>query len=204
MLQTLARRAEFLTVLRNRDFRIYSIGLVTSVFGQQMLVATQAWLVYYLTGSPVALGLVGGVHAVPGLVVTLVGGAFADRFNPRMIIVLAQGVSALLMVVLATLVVMDLVRVWHIVIVSFLTGVTQAFDSPARRTVWPPLVRRDQFLHAISISQSVWNGTRIIAPGMAGFIIAVVVVEIWRPMLVALAVIGGMVASVFWLRRPRK
>ena len=174
MLQTIARRAEFLSVLRNRDFRVYSVGLVASVLGQQMLIATQAWLVYYLTGSPLALGLVGGVHAVPGIVVTLLGGAFADRFNPRNIILLAQGASALLMAVLATLVVTGLVEVWHIVVVSFLTGVTQAFDSPARRTVWPPLVRRDEFLYAISIGQSVWNGTRIIAPGIAGFIIATV------------------------------
>ena len=173
MLQVLAKRAGFLSVLRHRDFRIYSAGLVGSVLGQQMLVATQAWLVYYLTGSPVALGLVGGVHAVPGIVVALVGGAFADRFNPRKIILIAQGSSAALMAILATLVVADLVEVWHIISVSFLTGVTQAFDSPARRTVWPPLVERSEFLSAISISQSVWNGTRIIAPGIAGFIIAV-------------------------------
>ena len=172
--QFLAKRVEFLTVLANRDFRIYSIGLVSSVLGQQMLIATQAWLVYYLTGSPAALGLVGGVHAVPGLAVTLVGGALADRWNPRNIILVAQSTSAAVMAVLATLVVMDRVEVWHIVVASFLTGLTQAFDSPARRTVWPPMIPRSQFMYAISINQTVWTGTRIIAPGFAGLIIATV------------------------------
>ena len=82
MLGAIAKRTEFLTVLGNREFRIYSIGLVASVLGQQMLIATQAWLVYFLTSSPATLGIVAGVHAIPGLVVTLIGGAVADRFDP--------------------------------------------------------------------------------------------------------------------------
>ena len=170
----LAKRAQFLTVLQNREFRIYSIGLVASVLGQQMLIATQAWLVYFLTGSPATLGIVAGVHAIPGLVVTLVGGAVADRFDPRKIILAMQGSSALIMAVLATLVVTNQVEVWHIMISAFLTGITQSFDSPARRTVWPPMIQRSQFMYAISITQSTWNGTRIIAPGLAGLIIATV------------------------------
>lgn len=174
MLGALAKRTEFLTVLGNREFRIYSIGLVASVLGQQMLIATQAWLVYFLTSSPATLGIVAGVHAIPGLVVTLIGGAVADRFDPRKIILLMQGLSALIMAVLATLVVTGRVEVWHIVVSAFLTGITQSFDSPARRTVWPPMIRRDQFMFAISISQATWNGTRIVAPGLAGFIIAAV------------------------------
>ena len=170
----LAKRAQFLTVLQNREFRIYSIGLVASVLGQQMLIATQAWLVYFLTGSPATLGIVAGVHAIPGLVVTLVGGAVADRFDPRKIILAMQGSSALIMAVLATLVVTNQVEVWHIMISAFLTGITQSFDSPARRTVWPPMIQRSQFMYAISITQSTWNGTRMIAPGLAGLIIATV------------------------------
>jgi MFS family permease len=170
----LTKRTQFLTVLQNREFRIYSIGLVASVLGQQMLIATQAWLVYFLTGSPATLGIVAGVHAIPGLVVTLVGGAVADRFDPRRIILLMQSLSALIMAVLATLVITNQVEVWHIMISAFLTGITQSFDSPARRTVWPPMIQRSQFMYAISITQATWNGTRIIAPGLAGLIIAAV------------------------------
>jgi MFS family permease len=172
VLQILVNRIEFLSVLHNRNFRVYSIGLVASVMAQQSLVATQAWLVFHLTGSPAALGLVGGVHAAPGLVVTLLGGAFADRYNPRNIILIAQSSSAALMAVMATLVIMGWIEVWHIIVITFFVGIAQSFDSPARRTVWPPMIQRSEFVSAISISQAIWNGTRIIAPGMAGLIIA--------------------------------
>ena len=170
----LTERVAFLSVLGNRDFRFYSVGLIGSVLGQQMLTATQAWLVYYITGSPAAIGLVGAAHAIPGMVLSLVGGAFADRFNPRTIIMVSQGISSVAMAALATLVITGRVEVWHIVFATIIIGITQGFDSPARRTVWPPLVRRDQFVYAISLSQATWNGLRIIAPGFAGLIIATV------------------------------
>ena len=70
MLQALARRVDFLTVLRHRDFRIYIVGLLATVGGQQMLVATQAWLVYFLTGSVAQLGIVGGIRSVTALTQT--------------------------------------------------------------------------------------------------------------------------------------
>lgn len=173
-MQALTARIAFLSVLTNRDFRFYSVGLVGAVLGQQMLTATQAWLVYYITGSPAAIGLVGAAHAIPGMILSLVGGAFADRFNPRTIIIVSQGISSGAMAVLATLVITGRVEVWHIVIATVIIGITQGFDSPARRTVWPPLVRRNQFVYAISISQATWNGLRVIAPGFAGLIIATV------------------------------
>ncbi len=172
MFQTLSRRTAFLSVLAVRDFRIFSAGLLTTVLGRQILVVTQAWLVYDMTGSPLALGVVGGAHAVPGILVALFSGALADRFDPRRIILAAEAASALLLLVLATLVATGLVQVWHIIVVAFLTGITQAFDSPARRSIWAPMVPREKFLFAISVNSSIWNVTHIAAPALAGAIIA--------------------------------
>ena len=174
MLRTLARRTEFLTVLRNRGYRIYYAGMLASVTGHQMHIATQAWLVYYLTGSAAALGLVAGVQAIPGLALLLFFGALADRLDPRKLILIGESAAAVLMAVLATLIVTGVVQVWHIVVIAFLTGLANALDQPARRAIWPHLVPREQFLFAISLNQTVWNGTRIIAPGLAGFIVATV------------------------------
>lgn len=181
MLQTLARRTEFLTVLRNRGYRIYYVGMLSSVTGQQMYHATQAWLVYYLmepTGSTAALaltlGLVSGVSAIPGLVLMLFFSALADRLNPKKLIFIGEVASALFMAVLATLVVTGLVQVWHIVVIAFLTGLANALDHPSRRVIWAHLVPREQFIYAISLNQTIWNGTRIFAPGLAGFIVATV------------------------------
>ncbi len=174
MLQTLARRTEFLTVLRNRNYRFYYAGMLSSVTGQQMYHATQLWLVYYLTGSPATLGWVAGVQAIPGLVLMLFFSALADRVNPKKIIIVGEAAAALFMVVLATLIVTGLVQVWHIVVIAFLTSLANSVDHPARRVVWAHLVPREQFIYAISLNQTIWNGTRIFAPGLAGLIVATV------------------------------
>ena len=171
-MQTLSRRTAFLSVLAIRDFRLFMVGLLSTVLGRQILVATQAWLVYSLTGSPLALGAVGGVHAVPGIAVALFSGALADRFNPRRIILLAESATAPLLAVLATLVVTGRVELWHILLVSFLTGITQTIDGPARRTVWAPMVPREKFAFAVTMNSAVWDVTHIVAPGVAGGIIA--------------------------------
>jgi MFS family permease len=168
----LVRRTAFLRVLGNREFRTYYLGNLASVTGHQMMIATLAWLVFRLTGSPLALGLVGGVQAIPGFALNLVAGALADRVNPKHLIILAQGATALLTAVMATIIVTGAIEVWHIVVISLLTGFTTNFDGPARRTVWPHLVDRSEFMFAASLNQSVWSSTRIVAPALAGFTIA--------------------------------
>ena len=171
-LDILSRCTQFLTVLGNRNYRTYWLGHLTSVAGHQMMIATQAWLVYRLTGSPLVLGLVGGAQAIPGIGLNLFAGALADRMNPRYITMLGQGGSAVLAGILAILVITGVVEVWHIAVIAFLTSVTTSFDQPSRRTIWPHLVDRSQFMYAISLNQSVWSSTSIIAPGIAAFIIA--------------------------------
>ena len=170
----LSRRVEFLSVLRYRDYRIYYFGMLSSVTGHLVLVAAQGWLVYDLVGVPAALGFVAGAQAVPGLVVNLVAGALADRMDPRRLIVFAEGTAGVLTLVLATVTLTGQVQVWHIMIFAFLIGTVLSIDQPARRTVWPALVPRDQFVFAASLNQTVWNGTRVFAPAVAMGIIAVV------------------------------
>ena len=170
----LSRRVAFLSVLRIRDYRIYYFGVLSSVTGHLMLVAAQGWLVYDLVGVPAALGFVAGAQAIPGLVVNLVAGALADRMDPRRLIVFAEGTAGVLTVILATLTLTGQVEVAHIVVFAFLIGTVLSLDQPARRTVWPALVPRDQFVLAASLNQTVWNGTRVFAPALAMGTIALV------------------------------
>ena len=170
----LSRRVEFLSVLRIRDFRIYYFGMLSSVTGHLMLVAAQGWLVYDLVGVPAALGFVAGAQAVPGLLVNLLAGALADRMDPRRLILFAQASAGVLTVLLATVTLFGEIAVWHILVFAFLIGTVLSIDQPARRTVWPALVPRDQFIHAASLNQTVWNGTRVFAPALALGTIAVV------------------------------
>lgn len=202
-------RFEFLKVLGNRDYRVYYLGLLASVTAHQGMVAVQGWLVYELTGLPAALGFVAAAQAVPGIVFNLLSGALADRMDPRRLIVAGESFAAALMVLLATLVLFDSVNVWHIGAVAFLQGVAISFDQPARRAIWPVLVPREHMMFAASLNQGVWNGMRIVGPGVATGIIAVVDIVSGNEMLgasIALYAIaagfGAMALSMMLIRFP--
>ncbi|MDE2838041.1 MAG: MFS transporter [Chloroflexota bacterium] len=164
MRSTVSRRFEFLSVLRRRDYRRYWFGLVASVTSHQALLPAQGWLVYDITGEEVALGFVAAAQAVPAIFFNLVAGALADRMDPRRLIVLGEGTVAIIIAGLATLVLIGEVEVWHVVVSSFLIGISTSLDQPARRVVWPALIERRQFMFATALNQSVWNGTRVFAP----------------------------------------
>ena len=170
----LTRRFEFVSVLRRRDYRRYWLGLVASVTSQQALIAAQGWLVYDITGEVVALGLVATAQAIPAIIFNLLAGALADRLDPRRLIVLGEGIAALVITGLATLVLLERVEVWHIVISAFLIGISTSLDQPARRVIWPALIERQQFMFATALNQGVWNGTRVFAPMIATGPIAIV------------------------------
>ena len=174
MRNALSRRFEFLHVLRRRDYRRYWLGLVASVTSHQALLVAQGWLVFDITGEVVALGFVAAAQAIPAIVFNLVAGALADRLDPRRLILLGEGVSALIVAALATLVLMERVEVWHIVASAFLIGISTSLDQPARRVIWPALIERSQFMFATALNQSVWNGTRVFAPMIATIPIALV------------------------------
>jgi MFS family permease len=112
--------------------------------------------------------------AVPGLVFNLIAGALADRIDPRRMIVLGEGLAAVLLAGLAVLVFMEVVAVWHIIVVAFLVGIGTAFDQPARRVVWPALIPRSEYVAGTALNQGAWNGTRVIGPAIATGIIALV------------------------------
>jgi MFS family permease len=138
------------------------------------MIAAKGWLVFDITGDPLALGIVGAAQAIPGLIFNLVAGALADRFNPKRMIIMGEGVAALLLGVLAVLVFAGMIEVWHIVVIAFLIGVATSFDQPARRVIWPVLIPRNEFVSATALNQGAWNGTRVIGPAVATGIIALV------------------------------
>jgi MFS family permease len=174
VIHSLRNRLAFLFVLRHRDYRIYYLGLVASVMSHQGMMAAQGWLVFDITGQPLALGFVGAAQAIPGLIFNLVAGALADRFDPRRMILIGEGAAALLITTLAALVFTDVVEVWHIVVIAFLIGIATSFDQHARRVVWPSLIPRSEFLAGTALNQGAWNGTRVIGPGVSMGIIALI------------------------------
>ena len=155
-------------------YRAFWFGMLASVSGFQMLQFGQLWLMYQISGSPLSLGYVGLANAVPGILLNLYGGVFADRLDQRRLIVAAQAITSSLVFLLATLTLLDLVRAWHILAIAGLASAVEAFNQPARQALYPHLIDRKVLVSAIALNSSVWQGTRIVAPAVAGAIIALV------------------------------
>ncbi len=156
--------------MRYRAYRAFWVGSVASVSGFQILRFGQFWLIFQLTGSPLALGYVGLANGVPAIFLNLFGGLAADRMDQRRLIVIAQSITAGLIFLLATLTLLDLVRVWHVLTIAFLAGAVEAFDQPARRTLFPHLIDRKVMTSAVALNSAIWPGTRSLAPAAAGLI----------------------------------
>jgi len=132
----------------------------------------QGWLIYEITGNPWSLGLVGAANAIPGIFFNLFGGVFADRLDKRRLIMFTQLTTGSLVFLLATLTLLDVVEAWHVLVVAFLAGGVEAFDNPARQALYPHLIERKVMMSAVAMNSVIWQGTRIIAPGIAGILIA--------------------------------
>ncbi len=153
-------------------YRSFWLGMLASVSGFQILRFGQFWLIFELTGSPLALGYVGLANGVPAIFLNLFGGVAADRMDNRRLIYVSQTITAILIFLLAVITLMSMVEVWHLLTISFLAGAVEAFDQPARRALLPQLIDRKVMSSAVALNSSIWPGTRIMAPAAAGFIIA--------------------------------
>jgi MFS family permease len=164
--------AGILRSLGHRDYRLYFFGQLVSMVGTWMQITAQSWLVYRLTGSGALLGLVAATGQAPSLVLGLVGGAAADRWDRRRLLVATQLLSLLQAAVLAWLTLTGRVQVWHVFVLAALLGVVNVFDMPARQAFVPQLVPREDMGNAIALSGILLNISRLIGPALAGLLIA--------------------------------
>jgi MFS family permease len=153
-----------------RDFRVLWIGAFVSTIGTWMQKVAQSWLVLTLTGSaaPFFLGLDTFLGELPILLFTLIGGVIADRRDRRRLLLASQYVQMTAAFTLAALVFADVVRVWHVLALSVVTGLAQAFGGPAHQSLMPSLVDRKDLPNAIAFNSIQFNLARVIGPLLAG------------------------------------
>lgn len=168
----LLRRSEALRSLGHRDYRLYFLGQFVSMVGTWMQATAQSWLVYRLTGSGTLLGLVVAAGQAPSLVLGLAGGAAADRWDRRRMLVWTQTLALVQAAALAALTSAGRVQVWHVFVLSILLGVVNVFDMPARQAFVTQLVPREDMGNAIALSGILLNCSRLVGPAAAGLIIA--------------------------------
>jgi MFS family permease len=169
----LANASRMLSALQYPHFRRFWLGNLGAVSGQQIMWVAQGWLVYQLTDSPVYLGYVGLATALPAIILNLAGGVLADRMDQRKVIVATQLITAASVFALATLTAVEAVHVWQVLAVAFTSGCMQAFNNPARQSIFPALVPRADLMNAVALNSMVWQATRIVAPATGGALIAV-------------------------------
>ncbi|HIB11450.1 MAG TPA: MFS transporter [Dehalococcoidia bacterium] len=164
--------------MRYGHFRFYWLGLLAGVTGHQMLLSfTLGWLMFQLTGEERDLAFLGIAIAVPAMTLNVVGGTLADRLEPKFLVAMAQSISATVVVGLAMLVMTERVEVWHLLAAAVAIGALQAFDQPSRAAVFPRLVEREHIVSAVTMSELVWNGVRVLGPTLAGILIEQLSIE---------------------------
>jgi MFS family permease len=165
------RLLQALSALRHRNYRLYWYGQLASVLAQNMEGVAQSWLVLELTDSPLLLGLTGLTYAAPTIALTRLGGVIADRADRRRIMILSQGVAAAMFFMLATLIVIERVALWHVMGLAFLSGCFRAFDRPSRMALLPQMVPREDIPNAVAVGGTIWQLNRLIGPAAAGMLI---------------------------------
>ncbi len=160
--------ARTFSALHYRDFRLLWFGAFTSTTGTWMQTFAQSWVVLTMTGSAFLLGVDGFLSTGPMLLFSLFGGVVADRFERRKIMLLSQYLQMTFAFVLGALIFTKTVKVWHIFLLSFLTGSAQSFSGPAYISLLPLLVEREDVPNAIAMNSMQFNLARVIGPILAG------------------------------------
>jgi MFS family permease len=157
--------------LRHRNFRLFFLGQATSLVGTWMQSVAQGWLVLQLTNSAYLVGLVSALGSLPVLLVSLPAGVFADRSNRRRVVVVTQALALVQALVLAGLIWMHRVELWHVAAAAVFLGLVNAVDIPTRQSLIFDLVGKDDLMNAIALNSSAFNAARIIGPAIGGILI---------------------------------
>jgi len=168
-----AERRGPMPALAHRDFRFLLAGNVFTGLGQWTQLVGKSWLVYELSGSTLQLGLVAFFQGI-GMLLSPVGGDFADRFDRRKVMLASQVGMVVIGVTIAVLVLTDAVRIWHIYLMALLGGAVFAFNSPSRQSLVFDIVGPKDISNAVALNGISMNSMRLVGPTVAGVLIGTV------------------------------
>ena len=162
-------------VLRHRNFRLIWIGLLLSFTGSFMQNAALLWNVSLLVPADrkgLALGIVGLVRVVPIIIFSMISGVVADASDRRKLMLLTQSGSAVVALGLAWLAFSGNTSVWPVYALAALSSAVGAFDLPARQSLVPTLVPRQELPNAISLNAIMQQTSQVLGPALGGIVIA--------------------------------
>ena len=155
--------------LRHRDFRILWFGTLGNSAIMWMDIIVRSWLVWDLTGSYVALATVNIVRMLPSMFLAVPAGVLVDRVDRRKVLIVAQSGIFVLYGLLSVLAMTDTMALWNLYVIFGLMGATSALTQPARQSIIPMVVPREEITNAVAIQQAGFNSTRIFGMAAAGW-----------------------------------
>ena len=160
-----------LALLRPGAFRRYIIGSLISDSGTWMQMMAQSWVLSGLTNKAILLGLVNFAAGIPALALAPTAGSLADRLDKRKILIATQIAQIILAIALGFLILSGRIQIWHIIFFALLLGIAFSYEMPAISALVPELVKRDEIAAAVALDRSVFHGSRLIGPSLAGFFV---------------------------------
>lgn len=161
--------------LQVRNYRLFASGQLIKLIGVWMMFIAQDWLVLELSdNSATALGIVTALQFAPVLLLTLISGRLADRYDKRVLLFAANLFWTLLSLAMSLLVITGRVQLWHVFAFAALLGVANAVETPVRQAFVSELVGTPLLPNALSLNAATFNSARIVGPALAGLAIAVV------------------------------
>ena len=163
---------ERMPALQSRDYRLLFYETVLGAAARWALLLGRGWLVFELTDSTGAVGIVTFAGMAPFLFLGPIGGGLADRLDRRRMAIGAGAIGVVISLVLGLLVVTDVVETWHVVLLAVLQGTSMAMVAPAQEALMPSLVPRVHLLNAITLAGLARHGSRVAGPLAGGLVLA--------------------------------
>lgn len=153
---------------------MFWFAMFISLIGTWVQGMAQSWFIFSLTRSAFLMGLVGFVGYLPVTLFSMIAGVLGDRIQKRDLLLLTQSCLMSVAFIFALLVHLELIRVWCVFILVFLSGCALAFDGPVRQSFIFELVGRRHLMNAVSLNSASFNLARILGPSLAGILIGLV------------------------------
>lgn len=160
-----------------RNFRLLWLGLISLYFAGQLQLPAQSWLAYELTHSPLKLTLVAAMQSVPMIIFSIYSGVIIDRVQKRNILVITQSFMTVVALFIAILIATGHIQYWHLLVSSFLGGISGAFNMNARYSIIAELVPNQKLYNAMALNNAGANAAGVAGPAISGILIGVIGVQ---------------------------
>ena len=167
LLQALFGRGP-LRSFQSGDYTLFWLSSVSAIISHMMLLLFRGWVALELTDSPEIVAAVATAGELPSLILSLPGGVLADRFNRKVILIIAEVVTILALLGFVVLLAIDRMEVWSLFVLTAIAGIAFAVGLPSRMAVVPNLVSRDNMANGIALSSIMFSGGMLVGSFIGG------------------------------------